>query len=522
MAAERACCDPTLAALLRGFVPVPPALDRPITGLAEDSRRARAGDLFIARPGRRTHGERHVGEAIAAGAVGVLCEGTQARVERVPGGARGAAILRVTVPDLAACVGEMAHRFFDCPSERLRVVGVTGTNGKTSVTHFLAEALHDRAGPDCGRPLPCGLVGTLGTGVWGDLGPGLHTTPGTVALHEALARARAMGARHAAMEVSSHGLDQGRVAGVRFECAVLTNLTREHLDYHGDMAAYAQAKRRLFRTPALRAAIVNVGDGFGRTLIGEIDAPVERVGYRLVTRRRRARDLGDASVPVLTGRVVAMRDDGFVLKAESPWGSGEIATGLLGRFNGANLLAALATLCCLGVPFDRALARLARVSPVPGRMQQLGGGDGEPRVVVDYAHTPDALRNALESLREHCRGALWCVFGCGGERDRGKRPEMGRIAARCADGVVLTDDNPRGEPGRQIIADILEAFEDPARVIVERDRSRAIRRAVNAAGSGDVVLVAGKGHEPYQEIAGVRRPFSDADAVRAALAVRES
>jgi UDP-N-acetylmuramoyl-L-alanyl-D-glutamate--2,6-diaminopimelate ligase len=309
------------------------------------------------------------------------------------------------------------------------------------------------------------------------------------------------------MEVSSHALAQGRANGVAFDVAVFTNLSRDHLDYHGSLGAYAEAKRRLFHFPGLRAAVLNLDDPVGTSILAQLPAGVDGLGYTLADDpRARLRAVG-----------LAIGPHGVRMDLETPVGPGRLESPLLGRFNASNLLAALGALLTLDLPLPALLAALGAARAVRGRMERFGGVAGLPLVVVDYAHTPDALEQVLGTLREHCAGALTCVFGCGGERDRGKRPEMGRVAERLADRVVVTDDNPRREDPERIVAEILAGLTAPERARVERDRSRAIDDAVRGARAGDVVLVAGKGHEDYQEVAGVRRPFSDQAVVRAAL-----
>jgi UDP-N-acetylmuramoyl-L-alanyl-D-glutamate--2,6-diaminopimelate ligase len=491
------------ARLVEGLVEVPSRYDCHVLGLALDSRRVRAGDLFLALAGTVTDGRRFIDDALARGAVAVLEEASE------PSLALRQGVPLLGVPGLSRRVGSIADRFFGRPSADLWVAGVTGTNGKTTVTHLIAQALQGTGGdPESGWP--CGVIGTLGYGLFGQLAPGRHTTPDPVSLHALLAELRNRGVRHAVMEVSSHALSQGRTDGVAFDVGVFTNLTRDHLDYHGDVDRYAAAKRELFRVPGLGAAVVNLDDPVGRAIAGELPPGLTAFGFSL---------LGDARAPVRALGLEA-RSDGLRLAVRTPAGRGVVESPLLGRFNAANLLAALGALLALGLPLERALAGLGRGQAVPGRMERLGGAGPAPLVVVDYAHTPDALEQVLLTLREHARGALVCVFGCGGERDRGKRPEMGAVAERLADRVVLTDDNPRGEDGAAILRDILDGLHHPRRVRVERDRARAIAEAVRGAGGGDVVLIAGKGHEEYQEVAGERRPFSDVAVARAALVER--
>ena len=489
-----------LLAVLGGAPAQLPALA--VTGLALDSRRVRPGDVFLALAGRRSHGMEYADAAIAAGAAAVLWETGEAAPaaaglawRQAPDGRR---VPLVPVAGLSARAGLLADHFYGRPSADLFVAGVTGTNGKTTVTQLVAAAMGEGA---------CGVVGTLGHGLPPALEPSGHTTPDPVTLHRWLAQMREAGARAVAMEVSSHALDQDRAAGVRFDCAVLTNLTHDHLDYHGDMAAYQAAKGRLFRVPGLRHAVVNTDDPFGRRLLCMLPPGVEPVTYGLGT---------EAALPTLYGHGLRADETGLRLEVDTAWGTGTLVSPLLGRFNAANLLAALGVLLLSGMPLAEALERLGRVRGVPGRMECFGGGD-RPLVVVDYAHTPDALHNVLAALRHHCRGRLWCVFGCGGERDRAKRPRMGAIAERLADHVVLTDDNPRGEDPVSIIEEIQSGMADPDAAYVERDRGRAIARAVAGARPGDVVLVAGKGHEDYQLAGGERRPFSDPAQVKKAL-----
>ena len=495
MAAETLMSDRLLSVLLDDLAAVAPEADREIQGLCLDSRTARAGDLFLACAGGRGHGLDFVDQAVAAGVAAVAWEPVpghdEASVER--------AVPAIAVPDLSARLGLIADRFYHEPSRDLFVAGITGTNGKTSCSRFLAQALDV---PDA----PCGVIGTLGYGIGTDLVPTGYTTPDAVAVHGLLDDLRGRGAKRVAMEVSSHALHQGRVNAVRFDLALWTNLSRDHLDYHGDMEAYAEAKARLFAVPGLRFAVVNLDDDYGRRLWQALPAGVEAVGYGLDV------ETSDADARVVRGHDPRFTQEGFSLRVTSPWGEGELRAGLLGRFNAGNLLGVLAALLVMGVPLAEALRRLAAVHTVPGRMERFGGGD-KPLAVVDYAHTPDALEQALTALREHCRGKLWCVFGAGGERDTGKRPAMGAAAERLADRVVLTDDNPRGDDPTQIVVDILAGIRNPDATYIRRDRGEAIAFALGHARADDVVLVAGKGHEDYQEVRGRRLAFSDRELV---------
>ncbi len=493
-------------------------VDRMIRGLSLDSRRTRPGDLFLALPGVRCHGGDHIAEALRAGAVAVaidadypqaIDEGAsdhgpidQGSLDRQP----AAPVYRIH--HLRARAGVIAGRFFGQPSRQMRVIGVTGTNGKTSVTHYLAEALNGSP-----RAAPCGLIGTLGHGMWGDLRRADTTTPDAVTTQRLLAGMHARGAESVVMEASSHGLDEGRVAGVDFDVAVFTNLSRDHLDYHGSMQSYGEAKRRLFQDPALKAAAVNLDDPYGRDIVGALPGSAQVFGYTLA--ERECRGLPDACV---CGRRLETGDGGLCLEVISVWGRGRIESPLLGEFNAYNLLAALAALLALGEPFAEILERLSRVRAAPGRLEVFRGSDDGPVAVVDYAHTPDGLEKALRAIRGLKAGQVLCVFGCGGDRDVGKRPMMGAIAESLADRVLVTSDNPRGEAPSAIIHQILAGMRAPRRAAVEPDRETAIARAFAEARPGDVILVAGKGHEDYQEIAGQRRPFSDRDVVRRMVA----
>lgn len=470
--------------------------DVQVSGLVMDSRSVRPGDAFVAIAGFGAHGLAFVEQARSAGASAILFEPPAPAGLPAPADA-------IAVPGLRARLGRMADQFHGAPSRAMTMVGVTGTNGKTSSVQLLVQAWHLLG-------VRGGSIGTLGAGLHGDVHPTGFTTPLVLQMHALLAGLRDDGAQAVAMEVSSHALDQGRVDAVHFDVAVFTNLTRDHLDYHGDMAGYGAAKERLFHRDGLRASVINLDDAFGRQLLTRLPAGQQAIGVS-------SRDVEGASVRadsvVLDGRGLA-----FTLDIDGQ--RADVRSPMLGRFNVDNLLVVAGTLHALGHPLATIAGVLGRLQPIHGRMNRLGGEQGRPTVVIDYAHTPDALEQALSSLRGHVAGRLTCVFGCGGERDTGKRPQMAAIAERLADGVVVTDDNPRGEDGDRIAADILAGFADPAQVVVQRDRARAIAAAVEAAGNGDIVLVAGKGHEPYQEIHGVKHPFDDTAVAAAALATR--
>jgi UDP-N-acetylmuramoyl-L-alanyl-D-glutamate--2,6-diaminopimelate ligase len=479
--------------LLAGWVDAP-AL--PLTGLTLDSRAVAPGHAFVALAGATTHGLQHALQANARGAAAVLFEPPAPAGSLLPDNA-------IAVPHLRARLGSMADRFHASPSRALRVVGVTGTNGKTSTVQLLAQAWH-------GAGAVAGSIGTLGAGLHGALAAGERTTPDVIRVHAALAAMRDAGASHVAMEVSSHALEQGRVDAVAFEIAVFTNLTRDHLDFHGDMASYFAAKARLFAWPDLAAVVINLDDAHGRELALRLPPELRRIGVS-------ARGARDAE---LRAEAIVLSAGGIAFELA---GSGErvaVRSPMLGRFNVDNLLAVAGVLRAQDWTLARIGAALATLQPVPGRMSRLGGESGAALVVVDYAHTPDALEQTLASLRGHTAGRLICVFGCGGERDRGKRPQMAAIAERGADQVIVTDDNPRGEDGDVIAREIVAGFVQPARHRVVRDRAAAIAAALREAQAGDTVLIAGKGHEPYQEIAGQRHPFDDLEVARGVLAQR--
>ena len=464
-----------------------------VGGLCLDSRRVSAGDAFVALRGARHDGTAHVDEAARRGASVVLFE------EGVAGGpAATAALPAIGVRRLGERVSEIAGRFYGEPSQSMAVIGVTGTNGKTTCTQLIAQAFELLG-------TRCGVIGTLGWGFPGRLDATTHTTPDAVSLQQMLAALRRDGAAGAAVEVSSHALKQGRVRAVRFETAIFTNLSHDHLDYHGSVEDYGASKQALFAFERLLHAVVNSDDPFGRRILDALPRGVDALGYGVADASARVR----ATEPVFSAA-------GLVAQVVTPWGRGTLRTPLLGRFNLYNALAALSALCLHGVSFEDALAVFPRLSPVAGRMERVAAAAG-PLVIVDYAHTPDALEQTLRALRQHCTGRLWCVFGCGGDRDRAKRPLMGRIAWEHADELLITSDNPRSEDPAAIIAEIATGLPEHG-AACEPDRAVAIRRAIAAARPGDCVLIAGKGHEDYQEVNGVRTPFSDAGVARAALA----
>ncbi len=472
------------------------ARDVVIRGMVLDSRAVEPGDAFVAIAGFGAHGLGFVEQAKAAGAAAILFEPPAPAEFQVPTDA-------IAVPGLRARMGEMADRFHARPSRDMSMVGVTGTNGKTSTVQLLAQAWHLRG-------LRAGSIGTLGAGLFGEVVATGFTTPLVLQMHALLAELRDAGAKAVAMEVSSHALDQGRVANVHFDVAVFTNLTRDHLDYHGDMDTYGAAKARLFAWPELKAAVINLDDAFGRQLSAQLTQQVRGIGLS---------SRGEESA-VVRAENLNLDASGIAFDLTIEGQAHGVQSKLLGRFNVDNLLAVAGALHALGdAPADIART-LSRLQPIHGRMNRLGGDGERPLVVIDYAHTPDALEQALASLRDHASARLICVFGCGGERDTGKRPQMAASAERLADKVIVTDDNPRAEDGDVIVADIVAGFTRPDSVVVERDRARAIARAIGEAGPHDIVLIAGKGHEPYQEINGVKHPFDDTTVARQYLEER--
>lgn len=465
----------------------------PLADLTADSRAVKMGSIFVAYPGTSQDGRAFIAEAIGRGAAAVIWERQGFTWDErwdVP---------NLGVEGLRLRISEIAGHVYGNPSETLWMAGVTGTNGKTSVSQWIAAAL-DAMGRRSA------VIGTLGNGLVGERAEAKNTTPDPIVLQRLLAEYLRRGARNVAMEVSSHGLDQGRVAGIRFDCAVFTNLTRDHLDYHGTMENYAAAKARLFSTEGLVNRVVNVDDEWGAALAQRFGPDVLTYGTSKDARIRASR--------------IGLSEAGVRFHVDSEWGDGEVHAAVLGAFNVSNLCAVIGTLLAAGLTFDDALAAASSLKPVPGRLERLGGGP-QPLVVVDYAHTPDALEKALEALRPTVAAGhkLVCVFGCGGDRDAGKRPMMGRSASRLADEVIVTSDNPRGELPRAIIDQVLAGTSGPVEAIEERQV--AIFTAVSHARAGDVVLLAGKGHETYQEIAGVRHPFSDREVAAAALAERK-
>lgn len=482
-----------LSRLLQGVTPTPLSEDVTVSGLALDSRLVKPGDVFFACQGTSKDGRHFIQEAIQKGAKVVLIEGEEAPVSNT--------VKMISIPNLKQQISEIAARFYHHPAESLRMIGITGTNGKTSCSHFIGNVLQQ-------LNKPCGIIGTLGNGLYGDLTPSALTTPDPITLQKTLAEWVKLGVKNVAMEVSSHSLDQDRVKGIPFAVGIFTNLTREHLDYHGTMEAYFAAKWKLFNNALTKRAVVNVDDPFGETIIDRLKTKNTLYTYGL-------KGSNEGSHHIIANEV-RLTLDGIQADIVTPWGIGLLKAPLVGQFNVSNLLAVLTTLCLLDIPFDQVLDGLAKVKPVPGRMETLGGNN-KPLVVVDYSHTPDSLEKALKALRLHCQGRLFCVFGCGGDRDRGKRPLMAAIAEQHADHIVVTDDNPRHEDPAEIVADILRGFSRPNKAIVQHDRSKAIQDVIQYAKAGDCILIAGKGAETVQLVGDKKIPFSDVLKVREIL-----
>jgi UDP-N-acetylmuramoyl-L-alanyl-D-glutamate--2,6-diaminopimelate ligase len=486
----------------------------PAAQLTSDSRLLAAGDVFLAYPGDSADGRDYIEAAVQRGASAVLFDDGN-------GFAWDAAldVPHRAVAGLKQLAGPIASAWYDAPDAKMLVVAVTGTNGKTSCSQWLGRALSKQGQPTL-------VVGTLGTGIYrngmaGNFSETGYTTPDAVLLQRRLAQGRNSGALALAIEASSIGIDQGRLDGLHVDIALFTNFTRDHLDYHGDMAAYEAAKRRLFDWPGLRHAVINLDDEMGLRLVAHLRAQspaVGIIGYSIT----------GASVdglPVLHAGDIRSSNNGTVFQLGTPQGAIQVRTQLVGQFNVSNVLGIAGVLLAGGASLRTVVELLESLQPVPGRMQQLGGQEA-PLVVIDYAHTPDALVKTLATLREVAQqrhGQLWCVFGCGGERDPGKRPQMG-AAATAADHVIVTSDNPRGEEPAGIIEQIIEGMKisnamQSAPHVIE-DRAAAILYAVKHAARADVVLLAGKGHETYQDIKGRKLPFLDADHAALSLAAR--
>jgi UDP-N-acetylmuramoyl-L-alanyl-D-glutamate--2,6-diaminopimelate ligase len=479
-----------LSALLQEWIPMTNNKDIEITGLSCDSRTTRPGDLFFATTAK------HIPEAIANGAAAVISENYTDKKYSVP-----ISHLANLLPQL----GHIAAKFYGHPSQQLQVIGITGTNGKTSCTHFIAQALK-LAG------LKTAVIGTIGNGILDNIIPGTHTTPNPIELQQLLANFQTQHVDVVTIETSSHGLAQGRINGTQFYMGAFTNLTHDHLDYHGSMENYARAKFQLFEQPHVKYGILNADDPYGLQWLQQLQQQLPLYSFSLHSPLNLP-----SSIQQTIASHIQINPQGLMAKLNTPWGDGVLHTSLLGKFNISNLLLVITTLGIMGLPLGDILHYVAQLKSVPGRMQTLGGEDNKPLVIVDYAHTPDALAKTLQAIRDHCQGELWCVFGCGGDRDRSKRSEMGRIAEQLADQIIITDDNPRHENPLAIIEDIRQGILQKNKVLIEHNRRHAIQHAIACAKPKDVILIAGKGHETHQIIENEKIPFCDVLEVKMQL-----
>jgi UDP-N-acetylmuramoyl-L-alanyl-D-glutamate--2,6-diaminopimelate ligase len=463
-----------------------------ISQLTSDSRTITSGGLFLAYPGQQLDGRGFIQQAIAQGAKAILLESPHSQCYRHQG------VNYIELPQLADQVSAIADRFYCHPSRQLKVMGITGTNGKTSCCHFIAQVLHQ-------LKQPCATLGTLGYGLYPQLRATTNTTPGAVESQRILAELVKAGAQNLAMEVSSHALDQGRVNSIQFHAALFTNLTRDHLDYHGSFEQYGKTKSRLLQRSELAYTVINRDDPFTRHLKQQPDTRQPCYSYSL-----------NSPEADIYAQDISLTHQGMGAYVTSPWGQGWIQPALIGEFNLSNILGVIGLLGPQGIAWQTLVDAINQLQPVPGRLQLIHQPN-QPLVVIDYAHTPDALIQVLKPLKQHCAGKLFIVFGCGGDRDRGKRPLMGQAAEQLADQLIITDDNPRHESPQQIIQDILSGLIKPDNCLIVTDRQQAIKQAVTLASPEDLVLIAGKGHETYQEIQGQRTPFDDRQVALAAL-----
>ena len=499
--------------LLEGFIDdalIEQCRDITINALVQDNRKARSGNLFIAHQGYNTHGLLYAQDAVAKGVTVVLWDGDVENRNEILDSISNK-VLCLHCDDLKFKVGAIASRYYEQPSLSLNTIGVTGTDGKTSIAHFLAQCLD-------AYDVHCGVLGTLGNGFINDLHPTGLTTVDALLVQKTLAEIQQAGARHVVMEVSSHGLDQGRVNGVAFTTAVLSNMGTDHLDYHGTLDNYATAKRRLFYTPGLGAAVINLDDEFGRKLAAEVRDHVCVWGYSLEKDVSAYKDIADYFVNT---QKIEPFDLGYRLTVSTPKGEACFDIPLLGRFNVSNTLAVLSTLLVSQFTLEHTLNSLSSIHSVDGRVEIITESD-KPTVVVDYAHTEQGLSAVCQSMREHFKGEMWCVFGCGGDRDSSKRPLMAKVAEKYADRIIVTTDNPRHEGPQDIIDEMMTGFSSVENVEVVLDRRQAIDIAITNAQPGDVVLLAGKGHETSQIVGDVHIAFDDRRVAREFLSLREA
>jgi UDP-N-acetylmuramoyl-L-alanyl-D-glutamate--2,6-diaminopimelate ligase len=495
MTAKRKNHTRCLGDLLEGLKQ--PEQDLAVIGLQLDSRKVNDGDLFLAFSGFAVDGRDYIDHAIDSGAIAVLVE----KDEKWQLSSYYRDVPLIIVEGLKEQLSEIAGRFYGHPSRALPLIGVTGTNGKTSCCHLIMQLLNALG-------QSCAIAGTLGNGVDGKIQEGLNTTADAVSIQQLLSLWQTQTVNAVAMEVSSHGLDQKRVAALEFQVALVTNLSRDHLDYHQSMEQYAQAKAELLIQPGLKTAVINIDDAYGDFFLRSVPVGVQGLGYSL-----------DNSAADIWLENIEFSLKGVTATLHSPWGSAEFFSHLSGRFNLSNLIAVIAALCAIGVSFQDVLAAVSALRAVPGRMEAVSS-DADVQVIVDYAHTPAAMEAALEAMSLHKEGQLWCVFGCGGDRDRGKRAQMAAVAERLADRIIVTSDNPRTESAAAIIGEICAGFS--GHFEVEVDRANAIALAISEASPGDSILIAGKGHEDYQQVGQQRLPFSDVQQARFALVRRRA
>ena len=494
-----------LSELLAGFATQQPVPAIPICDIASNSNAVTPNSAFIALPGIRANGIDYAIDAVKAGAVAIIYDATDAySQQRIALLSKQVETCWVGVEQLDRANGYIVSRFFGDPAQAMTIIGVTGTDGKSSVTHLLTQAL-TRIGKTCAS------IGTLGYGIGNQLTPDSLTTPDVVSLQSRLHQFRQQRCQYVVMEVSSHALEQYRVNGCDFDIAVLTNLGRDHLDYHGDHESYAAAKARLFHDFKLSGRVVNADDAFGR----QLGATVPQQNLLRYSVKNQHGDAAEVSL-IFCEKTA----NGQNIRALTPLGEVTAVTALLGHFNVENTLACIATLVALGLDHDQIELAVKDLKPIPGRMEKFSGGGRRAAAVVDFAHTEQALRACLTAAREHCDGLLWCVFGCGGDRDQGKRPGMGRAVEELADRVIVTDDNPRNESPQKIVAEILAGMQDAERASVVHNREAAIEYALSQASAEDLVVIAGKGHEQEQIVGNERRPFSDRHVVARLLQVK--
>ncbi|MBS0288127.1 MAG: UDP-N-acetylmuramoyl-L-alanyl-D-glutamate--2,6-diaminopimelate ligase [Proteobacteria bacterium] len=503
-----------LQQLLQDLTEHPVMQDLTVNGLTQNSKTLQRGEVFVALVGAHVDGRNYINDAISKGAIAILAEAQGKEAFSFPTTTKSPIIY---INNLDEKLDDIASRFYGHPSQQFeQIIGVTGTNGKTTTCYLLAQALSKLA-------KPCGFIGTIGSGFVPNLAAGAYTTPEPIVLQKTMQMLLAQGAKALCMEVSSHGLMQSRVKSVNFTSAHFTNLTQDHLDYHGTMQAYGKAKQKLFEFQSLAHVVVNKDDPFSDKMIQALHKEIPVAAYTLQTKITSPSRIKPSLFFPLTLSKLALDQKGINAMVDSPWGQGKLHSPLLGQFNVSNLLAVLAELCLQGFDFKVALDALAHAQPAPGRMQKIGSVR-TPQVIVDYAHTPDALENALKAARLHCQRRLWCVFGCGGDRDKDKRSKMGDIAATLADRIIITNDNPRTENPSKIIEEILQGVKAQygEKVIVKEDRQEAIAYAIDHALAVDIILVAGKGHENVQIIQDKVYPFSDAQVVNTLLSEEKS